>query len=145
MQLTRATPDHEGQLRALDAQAFPDAAFPDDSVFWVIGGDPALGYCSAEIRPAVPSGHAVYLTRAWVCPELRRQGWQARMIRVRMAYGMALGAQAARTYTAGDNVPSFRSLIRAGFLPYETIPYRTSGPADDLDGAWILWERDLNR
>lgn len=133
MRLTRArSSDVEAEIRDLDAAEFPGAPFPLASVWWTIDGDPELGYCGAELR----GREEVHLTRAWVCPDLRGQGWQTRMIRARLAWARRVGVLRAETYTWHDAPASMRALIRAGFRP-------TRGAADPSGGAWVFWSREL--
>lgn len=132
--ITPATLEHLDEIRDLDAREFRGANYPEGSTFWVVDGDPELGYCAAVIGvdPVRPDGpRVVHLTRGYVGEPLRGSGLQGRMIRLRLAWGRRHGVTRAQTYTWRDNIPSMRSLARAGFLP---LRYR--------DG-YVRWEKEL--
>ncbi len=131
LRLRRADdPDAIDDIAEVDARVFEGAPFPADSEWWVLGDDPEDGYCGARLAH-VDGANIVTLTRGYVGPDQRGEGWQKRMVRARLRWGKALGAERASTYTWHDNVASMRSLIACGFKP-----------AVCSDG-WITWERKL--
>ncbi len=105
-----------------------------DSVWWVARNEhgDVLGYAAARMTR---EGFG-YLAWARVLPGARGYGVQRRLIRARVAWCRAQGAQAVVTYTAPDNVPSMRNLIGSGFRPY--------APQKPWYGAeWVYWQRAI--
>lgn len=129
--------------RALDASTIADCERRYRSIWgcitrpgwawWAIDGDPSLGFCAAAITA---DGTTVRLEHAWTAPEMRGQGWQSRMIRVRVSFGRRRGVDRAYTYTHVTNVKSQRNIARAGLLPTRHIP--------EKDGlGWLVYEKAL--
>lgn len=114
--------DEIDAVRALDHATLPECGPADNTEWWgafdsELPGDygPELvAYAGARI---LNSG-AWFLSRAGVREAWRGQGLQARLIRVRLKRGRALGCPRAVTYTVPDNAPSMRNLIRCGLQPY---------------------------
>lgn len=103
---------------------------PARSVWWVLDGDADNGYAGALVE-----GTTLHLTRCYVAPEYRGHGCQVALIRARLRWGRACGADRAETYTAHDGVASARNLIACGF----TLARAESTPL----GVWLTWERAL--
>lgn len=134
MRISLATPDELEEIREIDAREFRGAEFPESSVFWVVDHDPEIGYCSAVIGPdPVREGGApvAHLTRGYVGEGHRGAGMQLRLVRLRLRWARAAGVARAQTYTWHDNVPSMRTLGRAGFLPLRA------------GSGYIRWEKEL--
>lgn len=132
MRWTRATPDQVEAIEVQDRVRFPGADPPKrGTVWWVLGGDAAQGYCGARATVA----DRVDLERVYVAPALRGRGLQRRAIRVRERWGRDQGARVAKTYTWTGNIGSMRSLIAMGY----TIEARTW----DGTHGWLHWTRDL--
>jgi GNAT superfamily N-acetyltransferase len=121
----------------------PETPFecPDlGNVYWMakMQGSP-VGYCS--VRPlrkwsGEPRwGESVFLSRAGLLKLARGKGTQRRMIRKRLQWARSEGFKRACTYTSYDNVPSMRSLIREGFMPYK--------PEYWWAGDVVYFEREL--
>ncbi len=117
MYTLRACDDLE-ELRELHALAMPADSWPgDDHTFWVARDKSgrAVGFCSAIERPS----RCVFLSRAAVIQELKGEGLQRRMIRVREAWARSIGATRIVTYTRLRNYPSMINLLRCGYRFYE--------------------------
>lgn len=105
----------------------------EGSTWWVDGRD---AFCAARIT--TDDGVRVcHLTSAWVAPAMRSRGMQRRMIRVRVAWAKREGCSRVRTYTWGGNLPSMRSLIRSGFVPFRRVWEA------DLMRSYLFWTREL--
>ena len=102
----------------------------DGNVYWVLwqAGEP-LGFCS--VRASIIPGCA-FLSRAGVLPGARGNNYQRRMIRARVAWAREEGYASAISWAHATNVPSLRSLVREGFLPW-TPPVAL----DDSDVVYV--------
>lgn len=91
---------------------------PPDAVWWVAvdGGGEPVAY--AGMRPAHNHAGCLYSFGCAVLPEHRGHGLQVRLLRARQRYARRAAADIV-TYTVVCNVPSARSLVRAGFVPWE--------------------------
>jgi GNAT superfamily N-acetyltransferase len=103
-----------------------------ESVWWLARNEhgDVLGYAAARMW----SPKVGYLAWARVLPFARGAGLQRRLIRARVAWCRAQGAQHVVTYTAPDNAASMRSLIACGFRPY--LPEHPW-----VGSEWVYWKR----
>lgn len=123
-------------VRALHDQLFPETEFEGvGNTYWLVydehGG--AVGFASC--RPSVVGADTAFLSRAGVVYGSRGHGLQRRLIRARLTWARKQGFTRAITFAHWDNVPSLRSLVKEGFLPYR--------PEERLDGEWVYLERGL--
>jgi GNAT superfamily N-acetyltransferase len=100
---------------------FPADDFFDDftNIYWVAReskSDEIAGFCQLSIEP--PKHNTVFLSRAGTIKKFRGKGLHSKLIRVRERYARAHGYTWGITYTSADNIPSFVSLIRAGYRYY---------------------------
>lgn len=107
-------------LRGLDDLVFPDDSPEDiklnENNHWWLAFQSGEPVASGGISHY--SGSVWFLCRAGVLPQARGQGLQKRLIRKRLAWARANDVSRVITYTMWDNVPSMKSLVRAGLAPY---------------------------
>lgn len=107
------------EIRKLDAQLFnsTDTLHPIEQGTWFLtwlGGVP-VAYSAIDLNTG-------YLSRAGVLPCARGKNLQRLHIRRRIDAALAAGLKRVYTDVMAYNVPSHRSLVREGFLPYRPDP-----------------------
>ena len=139
----------------VDAQCFPDdspVSFKFASFWWIgyLGIQPV---CHAAWRPHVVSDelnplHAPdvwgFLYRAAVLPSVRGKGLQKRMIKLREDDMRKRGITHSVTYTQTYSIASMKSLMAAGYTPYETTK-ATNLAGEDRAAKFVHWEKNLGR
>lgn len=129
MAIRRADDADEDEVLALDL-TWSGAGLAAPCEWWTVDGDPRVGYAGAYVK-----GTDVHLERAYVGPEHRGRRLQRGLIRAREAWGRRQGCVRATTYTTVQNVASYRTLIRAGYVPRH---------AREWGGTWwIRWDKAL--
>jgi GNAT superfamily N-acetyltransferase len=124
-------------VAAADRVCFPgdDPTVLEGAEWWgAWDGNRLAAYAGAVILPGEPD--VVYLRRCGVLPEYRGQGLQRRLITARVRWARRNGAREVVTDTHPTNVPSAKTLVRAGFTPYEPIT-RWAGD------FWSYWRLEL--
>jgi GNAT superfamily N-acetyltransferase len=91
-------------------------------------------YAAAVRLPKEPD--VVYLRRCGVLPDYRGRGLQRQLITARVRWARRVGAREVVTDTHPNNVPSAKTLVRAGFEPYEPIVRWAGEP-------WSYWRLEL--
>jgi RimJ/RimL family protein N-acetyltransferase len=87
-----------------------------NSLWWLAVMDgKAVGFAGMTVEP---DGSKAYLCRAGVVKIARGGGIQRRLLRARLAYALRLRVPRVWTYVWAYNLPSLRSCLRAGMLPY---------------------------
>lgn len=128
---------HPGDWPGLKQACVPGIGKADDwepADVWWAGYEGSTPVCFAA---ATMVRGSVYLLRAGVEPSYRGHGYQARLIRARVAWGRTEGAQYAWACTSPENAASMRSLMRCGFKPWRPRW---------AEAGWVYWRRDiLNR
>ncbi len=108
----------------LDRTLFPGEAMRLDeaeaSNWWVAYTQDGTPVAYAGLSVPGPQKWG-FLSRAGVLPVARGGGLQKRLIRVRERWARAHGLTHTWTYVATFNVPSQRSLIGCGYLPYRYV------------------------
>ena len=105
-------------LRWLDAECFPDdRPFEEAGADWHLGfeGNDAVAYCAWKRFGEVGGFHY----RSGVLEENRGQGLQKTMLHMRETLMREKKLLYAYTYTEAWSAASMRSLISAGYRPYE--------------------------
>jgi GNAT superfamily N-acetyltransferase len=107
----------------------------DGSVWWIVyDGKKPVAYAGASY---LKEKNRVYLCRVGVLDEYRGLGLQKELIKKRLQWAKTCGADAAVTYTDGDNIYSSNNLIKSGFLLY--IPDFPWGSSPDA----LYWVKKL--
>lgn len=116
-------------LRGREHEADP-VDLTDDVEVWLAFDPPmdepvAFGVLVDRGHDITPDRSGWHLRMAGTLPEYQRRRLQRRLIRARVAYAFAHGAECVRTYTRPDNAECMRALIACGFRPYRPEdPYR---------------------
>lgn len=138
--IVRQTDDLD-QIVELDRVCFPldkviSGVTLEDSIWWLATVDGApVGY--AGLYPMPTEGNKAFLSRAGVVLEARGHRLQQKLIRVRTAYAKRLGFDRVYTYVVTSGVPSMRSLVRCGFVPYHY--------SLEDEGAFLYLEKVLKK
>jgi RimJ/RimL family protein N-acetyltransferase len=107
-------------LGALHTACMPADDVPDFSHgWWWVGTVDGVPAAFAGMTPVASWPQTAYLKRSGVLPQFRGNGYQKRLIRVRLAYARRLGMERVVTDTAEWNYASSNSLIACGFRLYE--------------------------
>lgn len=133
----RATEDL-AEVMKLDRQCFPHDSVKDmgDGELWLASADDGepVGYASLLVQD---NGAKAFLSRAGVIKAHRGQGLQKRLIRARISWARKHGIPRLYTYVWAGNIPSFRSLCSAGFLPYYCQRYPTVQPGVKITCVYL--------
>lgn len=148
-------------IRWMDAEVFP-TDFPvtfASGTIWFIGcededieyrfvGDPC---CYAGWRPHYPMSSVGelhwappygFLYRAGVLPHSRGKGFQKELIKVREDSMREMKIKKSITYTETFSIASMKSLMAAGYKPYEPTVY-TNLAGEGRAKKFVHWEKDL--
>ena len=140
--------DEERWLRWLDAEIFPnDIPFLMKSAKWFIGWniDVPVAYCGWKPHMLGPKHDLIstgFLYRSGVMPVARGQGLQKKMIEIREQDMIKNNIFVACSYTEVYSAASMRSLINAGYRPYEATD-DTALTGLDRYKRFVHWKKIL--
>lgn len=141
--------EEERWLRWLDAEIFPnDIPFFIKFANWFIGWDSdknAVAYCGWKpviVGPKYDLTTMGFHYRSGVMPVARGQGLQQRMIDLREQNMKKHNIFVACTYTEVYSAASMRSLINAGYRPYEATD-DTALTGLDRYKRFVHWKKNL--
>lgn len=123
----------------LDAQCFPEdlpAVVPGAA--WWVAGPPTDPVAYAAVKVKLESSKPVaYMYRAGVMPAARGTGLQRRLLSTREVWAKRQGIAEAVTCTSVENAASMRSLIGAGYRPFNPNAWTT------LTAGLVHWRKLL--